>query len=286
MSQERRSKSPVRESRAISENLRKRVWKWIGRRLGIKGMILEKTTPAIPSYVFEPEPVIRRPDYDYVNLFEVATTSWPLRRSFRAIIQESTRNKWSIIPKFKWKCTNDECGKEYSYTPNEDKLEEGKIPTCIAKLENEKVCGSKLREPSERQWKLFDLLLKHPNRDYGFADFVRSTLFYDLALDDWYWGITYKRRPKKNKAGKIIIQNKQVVEERVPAEIYIEDSRFIFPVADDYGHLGGYEWFCPECYGKGIYANTGSTTGTDQPVVEILPDMSLEQQEKLKLPRD
>jgi len=201
---------------------------WLGRRLGYN---LEKTQAALPEYVFEPEARIRKPLFDYISLFEVATTSWVLRKVFRAIIQESTRNRWHIAPRFKVKC--DKCGKEYNTS----------IDKCATKE-----CGGTTREPSQKQYLLFDRIMRKPNPDYKMDDFVRSSIFYDLALDDWYWSIAYSYEPK-TKNGKIVLdENKQAVMIQVPKEIYVEDARFIFPIADEYGHLGNNEYFCPNCY--------------------------------------
>lgn len=232
----------------------------LGSLVGVK---IEKTTPVLPSFVFEPEPQIRYPVYDYINLFEVATTSWPLRRAFRAIIQECVRNRWTVKPAFKWKC--DKCGKTYDHTPKENQLKEGEKPKCEVDG-----CGADLRLPSEGQARIMDQLLKRPNGDYHFDDFVKSSIFYDLSLDDWYWGMAFKRVPK-TEGGKVVVQDKRVVYEKVPREIFVEDARFIFPVADEFGHLGGYEWFCPECYDK---------QPGDQPVVAIRQDMSLADRQK------
>jgi len=69
-------------------------------------------------------------------------------------------------------------------------------------------------------------------------DFIRSTLKYDIRLDDFYWGIAYAPTPNPG--------TKEI--ERIPREIYVEDARFIQPIADEYGHLGGYDYFCPVCY--------------------------------------
>jgi len=98
-------------------------------------------------------------------------------------------------------------------------------------------------------------------------------MFYDLALDDWYWGVAYKERPRRGMDRKIVLnEDKEVEYEKVPGEIYIEDSRFIFPIADEHGHLGGYEYFCPICYDK---------IPGDAPVQSIRPEDSEEQKERL-----
>jgi hypothetical protein len=253
----KRSKMPVRRGIPMNDT-RAKVLKFVAKMLNRP---LVKTKPVQPVYVFEPEPQIRKPLFDYVNLFEAACRSWPLRRAFRAIIQECTRNRWIRQSKFKWKCTSETCEKEYQTLPSGFK--DGETPSCS--------CGAPLREPSKEQADIFDRILKTPNEDYRFDDFVRSSIFYDLALDDWYWGIGFVRKPK-TADGKIIVQNGEAIYERVPKWLYVEDARFIFPVADQYGHLGGYEYFCPECYDllKG-----------DQPVAQIRPDTPIEEFERL-----
>ena len=147
-------------------------------------------------------------------------------------------------------------------------MKEGEKPVCETEG-----CGGTLRQPSENQARILEHFLKRPNRDYHFDDFVKSSLFYDLSLDDWYWGIAFKRTPKVAD-GKVVVRNKRVVYQKIPYEIYVEDARFIFPVADEFGHLGGYEWFCPECYDK---------QPGDQPVVVIRGEMSKEDIEKAKV---
>jgi hypothetical protein len=273
-----RAKIGVRKEEDLKLSRREKALAVFGRLMGVK---IEKTTPKNVEYVFEPEPQIRRPMFDYVNLLEVATTSWPLRRAFRAIIQESIRRRWGIEPAFLWKC--DECGKTYDYTPGRDTLKEDETPTCAAKI-NGNLCGKPLRGPDEVQARKFEQLLKRPNNDYPFIDFVKSTIFYDLALDDFYWGVGFRRSPKTKvveeegkKVTKVVVdtETKKVVYEKIPAFIFVEDARFMFPVADDEGHLGGYDYFCPECY------DTFNSPG-DQPVVSIRPELSIDEQEGLK----
>ena len=255
-----RSKLPAQKK--IDKSLRKKFLNSLASLLRVS-----KTEPKIPSYVFETEPIIRRPLFDRINLFDIASLSWPLRRAFRAIIQECTRKRWSIQARFELVCTK--CGKEYQYKPPM----QGGNYTCLAGG-----CGGELKPPSLDQFKIVDALIKKPNRDYNFDDLVRSTIWYDLSLDDFYWGIAFQRRPKEVKDEqtgqmRIVLEEGKVALEKMPKEVYVEDSRFIFPVADQFGHLGGYEWFCPECYGK---------VEGDQPVVSIMPDTPLMQQEQLK----
>jgi len=235
---------------------------WLGNRVGVQ---IKKTDAKVPSFVYEPMPTIRKPLFDYVNLFEVALTSWVLRRAFNAKIQEATRNRWKIVSKFKYKCSKDDCGKEFNITPKDEK--------CDA-------CGTKVELPSQKQYLKAVKLINKPNPDYRFDDFTRSSMFYDCSLDDWYWYIPLRKVPKFSKGKIIINEDKELEYEHEPTEVYVEDARFIFPVSDEYGHLGGYQWYCLNCYGKGKFL------GQDQPVIDILPDMSIEEQNRNKVCRE
>jgi len=212
---------------------RQRLVKTLGSLVGIK---VEKTRAVMPTYVFETEPVVRRPAFDYISLFEVATTSWPLRRAFRAIVQECMRNRWDIKPRFKWKCKNEECSKEFDTTPKDEKCDS---------------CNGDLRKPDPKQEQMFRELLRAPNDEYNFDDFVRSSIFYDLSLDDWYWSFTWLRKPR-TKAGLTVLDEdtKKPVYDYTPKMMYVEDSRFVFPIADSWGRLGSTQYFCPVCYDK------------------------------------
>jgi len=244
MAGKRKSKRPtlvdedVETALEIREKIRKGVWsgkivpkdalntlpwyKRIGAKLLTKilgNTLIEKTTPVKPRYIFQTGPQIRKPQYDYVSLFELSRTSWVLRQIFRAIIGEVINPRWTIKPRFYKKCKV--CGREYQ-EPDREVCE----------------CGSKeLVPPDHEQYLRFVQLLKKPNRDYNMDDFIRSTLWYDLALDDFYWGIVYSYIPQPDGTYK-----------KIPREVYVEDARFIYPVADEYGHLGSYEYFCPICY--------------------------------------
>jgi len=178
---------------------------------------IEKMSPIV-SYVYQIEPVVRRPVWRYDVLIDVASRSWLMRQVLRAIAQEVLGQKWDLKPRFETKCLD--CGHEH----------EEKVDEC-------EKCGSdQLREPSEEQFNVADGLLKHPNPDYNFDSLLRSLIFYKETVDDWYLSIAYKREFVEGEWS------------RTPKEIYIEDSRFLFPIADDRGHLGNDEWFCPMCY--------------------------------------
>jgi hypothetical protein len=193
------------------------LWRRLASRLGFGGKIAKRGP--LPSYVFSYAPEIKRPEWDYVQLMEVATTSWVMRQVIRAITQEVLGHGWEIMPRFKQKCNA--CGKEF----------QAKVDECSS-------CHSReLREPSQAEWAHLDELLREPNPDYNLDNLFRSLLFYFLTVEDCYVSIAYKRELHEGLAV------------RRAQEIYIEDSRFIFPVADAAGHLGNDQFFCPDCYG-------------------------------------
>lgn len=178
---------------------------------------VEKSSPIV-SYVYQVEPVVRRPVWRYDVLIAVASRSWLMRQILRAITQEVLGQKWELESRFAMKCVI--CGHEH----------EEKVDECVK-------CGSEqLRGASKVQFNIADELLRQPNPDYNFDSLLRSLIFYKETVDDWYLSIAYKRE---------FIENEW---KRVPKEIYIEDSRFLFPIADERGHLGNEEWFCPMCY--------------------------------------
>ena len=178
---------------------------------------VQKKSPIV-SYVYQVEPVVRHPVWRYDVLIDVASRSWVMRQILRAITQEVLGQKWELEPRFANRCID--CGHEY----------EEEVDECG------KCDSTNLREPSAEQFKTADELLQQPNPDYNFDSLLRSLIFYKETVDDWYLSIAYKRE---------FIENEWT---RVPKEIYIEDSRFLFPIADDRGHLGNNEWFCQMCY--------------------------------------
>lgn len=197
-------------------SVRGRFLKGLGRLLG-KGVILKRDRSKNPSFVMDPIPRMRAPRYNFPALWENWQHSWALQSVGRAITQEIMRNGWEGTSKFKLKCTK--CNEEYDETVEE----------CI--------CGStNLRKPDTTQLDELNKILQEPNPDYSFSDLLYSIINYDLGLGNWYLSIA----PKEYKGLK------------KPAEIYVEDARFIIPVADVYGHLGSYQYFCPKCWERRI----------------------------------
>ena len=196
----------------IADSVKKGVDKLLGTEDDIK-----KGSPIV-SYIYQVEPQVRYPPWRYDVLIGVATRSWLMRQILRAITQEVLGQKWDLEPRFETKCLD--CGHEH----------EEEVDECSE-------CEStSIRGPSEEQFKIADELLKRPNPDYNFDSLLRSVIFYRETVDDWYLSIAYKRE--------FIEKEWQMV----PKEVYVEDSRFLFPIADDRGHLGDNSWFCQMCY--------------------------------------
>src|SRR3989304_170478 len=215
------------------DNRRTRILKSFATLIGVpESQLIRKTKTGIPRYVFDSGIQIKRPDYDYFSLVELAKTSWPVRRTFNAIIKESIKNWGHIESRFKFKCKK--CEREYK--------------TEVDKCE----CGAgkdKLREPKEEERKRLVALVKEPSRGRTFLEFVRTSVFYELACDDFYWSVIFdtsgiSKRPR----GK---------------EVHNEHPGFIFPVGDRFGYLGGYDYYCPNCYGIGKFE------GKDEPVINL-----------------
>jgi len=71
-----------------------------------------------------------------------------------------------------------------------------------------------------------------------FKEFLHSTLWYLLALDDFYWEL-----------GHITTLNIETKKpERVPRTARVLDGSITFPVMDEYGNFTSTEYFCPVCY--------------------------------------
>jgi len=186
-----------------------------------KDIILKESRQKIPQYVANEPAQIREPRYDPESLWETWKHSWVLGAIERAISQEITRNGYDVVPRFKSKCKK--CGKEYQETTEK----------CD--------CGSKrLSEPDMSQWQEAKRLITEPNPDYSFVQMLNSIIEYELALSNWYLEVGFKRSRKLGL--------------KSPKELYILDSRYIRPVANDFGHLGDNHYFCPSCYQKQIEA--------------------------------
>lgn len=201
----------------IDKSWRSKLIMKIANALGRSDLIAKSRKTVVPQYTWDAEPRLRRPLYDYVNLVLTAQYSWVLRKTFDAIIKECTRNWGHIEPKFKLKCRA--CNRTF----------QSQVEECP--------CGSKdLAPPNPKEYQRLSALISKPSPDRGFAEFVRSTLFFLLATDDVYWSVVYKPVGEPNN---LLVH-----------EVYVEHPGYIFPISDRYGNLGGYQYFCPKCYFK------------------------------------
>jgi len=170
----------------------------------------------------------RTPEYLYPKLIQLSKVHWLLNTIFRVRIGEVLTPGWEIVPRFKLKCV--ECGKEFDNPETKE---------CD-------VCGSKeFDKPDSEQYDDFRRLIgeertttSYVGEDRTFRDFLYSTLWYKLALEEFYWEIGHTRVFDTEK--------KKVV--RVPRGIRVLDGSITFPVMDDYGGFTSTEYFCPSCY--------------------------------------
>ncbi len=196
-----------------------RLASWVGFNIIQKKL----ATAPIAGYLFQPQARVRKPKWNYAMLYDETIKSWVFRQIARAIIQEVIIPEMKLVKKFTVLCVT--CKTEYGYEEKE----------C-------QICGgTEFRKPDIAQRKIAQDLIDEPNPDYSFKELMRSALLWHLMLDDTYLSIAYKSVVKKDVDG-VLKAN------RIPADVYVEDSRFTFPVADAYGHLGNDEYFCPNCY--------------------------------------
>jgi len=207
--------------------------------------LIEKSERApLAETAIQPGAIIREPRWNYEILYEIGKTNWVLRMVVRAITQEALGPRWKIEAKFVRKC--EKCGAEY------DK----EIAVCEVAG-----CEGATRKPSEAQYQKLEKLLEKPNRDYGWEDLLRSAIFYDQILDDWYVSVTFTKMEMVNP------QTGETLRKTVANEVYIEDSRYMRMVADEKGHLGNNEWFCPTCYTPDVFKAT-DPAATDVPICD------------------
>lgn len=177
---------------------------------------LLKTRGEIRQYVFGTGQKLRIPEYNYAMLYDLSNRSWILRQIFRAIIGEVMNAGWDIQPKFKKKCKK--CGQEY---------QSSEVEKCD-------ICGGKaFDKPEWEQYVKLKKLIEEPFEGKTFKEFARSTLWYDLGLDDAFWEIVYEYTPRFSKKSK---------------GYRVLDATTIFPIMDQYGIVGSNEYFCPICY--------------------------------------
>ena len=204
------------------ERYRERFTKWFLKAFGIDLTLTkrEKPAPPIAEYSLHTRAVVRKPTSNYALIYDEAIKNWIFRQIARAIIQEVIVPEIKLTAKFDMKCTNKKCEMEY----------ETAVEECA-------VCGgTEFREPDMAERKKAQKIMDNPNPDYSFTELNRAALFWHLMVDDTYFSIAYKKGVKSGE------------NTRIPEEVYIEDSRFIFPVADAYNNFGNDEYFCYDCY--------------------------------------
>jgi len=202
-------------------------------------LIVKDTRAPIPSFIStwgESGAKVRQPDYVYPKFMLLSKTHWLLRTIFRAVTGEVLTPGVSREPRFKKKCSN--CGNEYQ-NPDVEKCE---------------ICGgTDFDKPDVDQYKLFRQLMGEDRENHHslvgegrtFREFLFSTLWYLLALDDFYWEIGHTHAVDPN-TQKIV---------RVPRGVRVLDGAITQPVMDEFGNFTSPEYFCPTCYKEAQRAN-------------------------------
>jgi hypothetical protein len=192
----------------------------------------EKGLTPIADYLFEKRVIVRTPKWNYVTIYAELVKSWVYRQIQRAITQEVMNTPVELEPNFAMKC--DACLAEYDTEVEECKVCEGKSFTT----------------PDLEQRKAAQELMDNPNSEYSFDDLMRSALGWHIMLDDVYLSIAYKDIPRLHtEVDEETGEEKALLKEVTQAaEVFVEDSRYMFPVADEWGKLGNEEYFCPKHY--------------------------------------
>jgi len=224
-------KGPVIHERALQKLPRVARWSSsiLTRLLG-GHLIIKDTRQPVPAFISkETGAQIRQPEYIYPTFMLLSKTHWLLRTIFRAIIGEVLTPGYDIYERFKKKCTN--CGKEYE-NPDTEKCE---------------ICEkTDFETPDVNQYKLFKQLIGE-DRDNKkslvgegrtFKDFLYSTLWYLLALDDFYWELGHTHE--------FDTEQKKVI--RTPRAVRVLDGALTQPVMDEFGNFTSTQYFCPVCY--------------------------------------
>ena len=175
----------------------------------------------IPEYIWEPSYKIREPIYNFEELMLISRTHWCLKNVFFTIIRETMSPGWRLEQAFIGKCPT--CHKTFKETQPDNKCPADKTD---------------LIPPDTDQEKKALKLLTNPSEDITFYKLLKSTLVYDLALDNYFLTISYKKVPlEEGEEGKIA------------SELNVEDPRYFRVVADDRGHIGDpNQLFCPDCW--------------------------------------
>ena len=185
---------------------------------------LKKTRQQIPDLAGTREPIATIPRFNQAELLNISKNHWLIRTIVRIRVEDIISAGGDIEPRYRKKCKK--CGKEYQ-TSDVDKCD---VAGCD---------GKEFVEPAIEQYRDFTALVRTPSPQKDWDTFVRSTLHYGLALDEFHWEIAQVKTydPETGKYGR-----------QSAKEIRVLDSSTIKPIINAYGDLGGHEWFCPLCY--------------------------------------
>lgn len=193
-------------------------------------LITKESRQPVPAFLAQEEAKPRTPEYLYPLFVQLSKVHWLLRTIIRASIGEVLTPGYEIEARYKNKCKK--CDKEY---------DNAEIKECD-------ICkGTDFDTPDIDQYKQFrgliglDLTSKSMmGEGRTFNEFLYSTLWYILALDDFYWEIGHTETFDPG--------TKEIVS--TPQTVHVLDGSITFPVMDSYGNFTSNEYFCQVCYKK------------------------------------
>lgn len=205
-------------------------------------LITKESRQPVPAFLAQEEARPRTPEYLYPLFMQLSKVHWLLRTIIRASIGEVLTPGYEIEYRFKKKCKK--CNKEYDN----------------AEIEECDICeGKDFDTPDVDQFKTFRTLIGRELTEKSmlgegrtFNEFLYSTLWYILSLDDFYWEIGHTETFDTN--------TKKVI--RTPKTVHVLDGSITFPVMDSYGNFTSTEYFCQVCY-KRIRIETQQDTFID-----------------------
>lgn len=175
-----------------------------------------------PSYLDDPMGKPRPPKWSLPLLYDESEKSWVVQAGVQLLIREAMRPGWNpVSPKFVKKCKK--CHSEFIKS----------VDVCPE-------CGGKRFEtpdPSQKRRILSFMSKPNGNRE-TWGDILYSMFYHDAIADKWYLSVAYSP---------VYAEGNSTPANYIPQEIYNEDSRYIQPVLDDRGRLGGPPYFCPHC---------------------------------------
>ena len=184
-----------------------------------------KVLSTIPEFSGQPGNKVRNPKQNRPLILQKLGESWVCQQIFRPIVSEVMRPGLEIQSKFKLIC--EDCDAEFIVK----KLEDDKCPECDS---------TNLRKPDPNHRKMLKSLIGKPNRsNVKFRNMVKSQVYYNLALDEFYTSIAYAPMYIEGQEGSAVAA--------IPREVYVENPAYIKPLMNERGIFNSQKYACPLC---------------------------------------